>query len=403
MADVDPLGRGHADKQARVAQQVRGQPDRARLPVGTGHGHDRHPGRHAERVQLADDVVGHVTLLALARLQVHAQPGRGVDLDDAARLAQGARRLGDVAHAQVDAADVESDGRRGARAHPGHRRVNVVGHVLACPAGGQVGIVAQLDYLALLGHRGRRQALLAQVAEYRVIQDDLGEGPVVADAAPGVRVGPLYQAGDVEDTVAGHLGGRQLRRDDLVAYHQDAVVGARDVVLDKRRPAHFADRGERAARFLRRLDDENVSPVVTEHRLHDDPGTEPVVGRGCLRRVMHHGALGHGDARGGQHLLSDRLIAGDVHADDRGLVRARRPDQPPVGAVAELQQPDVRRPADRDAAVPGGTGKRGGRYPQPVLVIGRGEALQLRAGHRQAAALGDAEGRRRGYGPRPAR
>jgi len=102
---------------------------------------------------------GHVARAALARVQVHAQAGRGVDLDDVAGGDAGAGRLADVGQPQVDAADVQSYDRRGADAHPGDRRVHRVGHVLAGAAGGEVGVVAQLDHLAAGGHGRGRQAL----------------------------------------------------------------------------------------------------------------------------------------------------------------------------------------------------------------------------------------------------
>ena len=385
IADVDPLGRGHADQQTRMTQQVRRQPDRARLPVGAGHGDDRHPGRHARRVQLVDDVAGHIARLALVRLEVHAQAGRGVDLDDAARLREGARRLGDVMQAQVDPADVESDGRRRAHAHPGYRRMEDVGHVLARSAGGQVGVVAEPDHLTRSWHRRRRQALVFKVVERRLVQGDPGERPFMADPAPRVRIGPLHQGGDVEDSVASHLGDGQFGRDDPVAHHQDAVVGARNVVLDEGRAAVGADHGERAARFLGRLNDEDVPPVVTRHWLHDGPAAEPAEGRGGFRRVLNDDAFRHGNARGRHQLLGDRLVTGDVHPDDRGLLCARRPDQPPVGSIAELEECRVRQPAHRDAALPGGAGKCRGRDPQPVLLVSHGDALQFRSGGRLAA------------------
>src|ERR1019366_9483026 len=54
-AGVDAVRAGHADTQARLAQDVADHADSGGLPVGPGHGPDRDRSRRARRVKLVDD------------------------------------------------------------------------------------------------------------------------------------------------------------------------------------------------------------------------------------------------------------------------------------------------------------------------------------------------------------
>ena len=66
--------------------EVRDQPRRGRLAVGAGDGDDRDAAVVAGREHRSTIALADVARLAGRRLQVHAQAGRGVDLDDAAAL-----------------------------------------------------------------------------------------------------------------------------------------------------------------------------------------------------------------------------------------------------------------------------------------------------------------------------
>ena len=82
--DDDAVGRGHPDPPAHQLQDVGDHPDGRRLPVRAGHGDDRDPRAGARREQRIDDRPGDVLRLALGRVGVHPEAGRGVDLDDRA-------------------------------------------------------------------------------------------------------------------------------------------------------------------------------------------------------------------------------------------------------------------------------------------------------------------------------
>jgi hypothetical protein len=86
---------------------------------------------------------------------VHAQAGRGVDLDDAAALGLQRRSMVSQTTSTPQMSRPMVLGRGdGARGHLG---VHVVGHVGGGAAGGQVGVVAQDHALALGRARSRRQ------------------------------------------------------------------------------------------------------------------------------------------------------------------------------------------------------------------------------------------------------
>ena len=105
--DDDAVGRGHPDPPAHQLEDVGDHPDRRRLAVRAGHGDDRDARRRPCREQRIDDRPGDVLRLALGRVGVHPEAGRGVDLDDrAAGLAHGP---GDIGADEVDAGDVEAD------------------------------------------------------------------------------------------------------------------------------------------------------------------------------------------------------------------------------------------------------------------------------------------------------
>ena len=104
--DEDAVGRGHADLAAHALHDVGDHPGGGRLAVAAGHGHDRDPRRRAGREEAIDHRLGHVLRLALGRVGVHPEAGRGVDLHDPA--AGLAHRHADVRADEVDAGDVQA-------------------------------------------------------------------------------------------------------------------------------------------------------------------------------------------------------------------------------------------------------------------------------------------------------
>src|SRR5215213_4583680 len=81
---VDAVGRRHPDRLPRLMKYV---PDHARdsgLAVRARDGNDGDASVISRRVDQLDDGAAHVTRLALARVQVHTQARRGVELDDSA-------------------------------------------------------------------------------------------------------------------------------------------------------------------------------------------------------------------------------------------------------------------------------------------------------------------------------
>jgi hypothetical protein len=162
---------------------------------------------------------------------VHAQAGGGVHFHKAAALLFERAQHGFGHH--VHAADVQAHHLGGSHGAGGHFGVHVVGHVGGGAAGGEVGVVAQDDALALGGHRIGRQVLRSQAGHGNVIEADLGERGGVAFATARVLVDLVHQLAHGVLAVAQHLGrfaaggGHQL-----VAHHQQAEVVAGQEALD---------------------------------------------------------------------------------------------------------------------------------------------------------------------------
>ena len=149
----------------------------------------------AGREQQVDDRPGDVLRLALGRVGVHPEPGRGVDLDDrAAGLADGRR---DVGADEVDAGDVEADdlGR-------GLGDLDVVGVGLDRPvdrraAGRHVAGQRELDPRARRAGRRRARSPGARTSSSAAVVDlDPGQHLLVADAAPRVGVRDVDELAD---------------------------------------------------------------------------------------------------------------------------------------------------------------------------------------------------------------
>ena len=192
--DDDAVRRGHPDPPAHELEDVGDHPDRRRLAVRAGHREDRDPGGRAGREERVHDRPSDVLWLALGRVGVHPEPGRGVDLDDrAAGLADG--RL-DVRADEVDAGDVEP---HDARCRLGD--LDVVGVRLERPvdrrpAGRHVAGQRELDPDPGRGHAVELQALGLDERLGRLVELDPGEDLLVADAPPWIRIGRVHELAD---------------------------------------------------------------------------------------------------------------------------------------------------------------------------------------------------------------
>jgi hypothetical protein len=94
-----------------VLADVREQANGGRLPVGAGDRDDGDARRLPVRIEHAHDRLGDVARRAAGRMEMHAQPGCGVHLDDGAALL--GQRPADVVAEHVDPGDVESENLRG--------------------------------------------------------------------------------------------------------------------------------------------------------------------------------------------------------------------------------------------------------------------------------------------------
>ncbi len=210
------------------------------LAVGAGDGDHRDAAVVAGGEQLVDHGLADGAALAVGRRQVHAQAGRGIDLDHAAVLLFQRPQHAFADH--VDAADVQAHHLRRRHGARGHLGMHVVGHVGGGAAGAQVGVVAQQHALRPWpGTDSGVRPCTSQPREGDVVEADLGQRGGVAFAAPRVCVDDVDQFAHGVHAVADHLrrvapgGGHQL-----VAHHQQAEVVAGQELLDHDRRRYSA-------------------------------------------------------------------------------------------------------------------------------------------------------------------
>ena len=391
--DVDAVGVGHAHAQALRREHVRHQARGRRLAVGAG---DRDDGDAAVLVRAAavaravdarDDGFADVAALAVGRAQVHAQPRRGVDLDDAAALLL--ERLVHALGHHVDAADMQADdGRRRDRA----RRdlgMHVIGHVGGGAAGGQVGVVAQDHAAALVGYRLGRQALQVQARDGDVVQADLRQRGRMAVAAARVLVDLVDQLAHRVHAVADHVGRIAAGRGhQLVADHQQAVIAAGQELLDH----HGADLVGRLVGHLQMLAGGDVHrhalALVAVQRLDHDRQAD------LLRQLpgfvdrVHRRADRHRHAGRLQQALGQVLVLRDRFGHRAGGVDLGRPDAALLDAPAQLHQRALRQAAEGDAALAGGVDDGAGRGAEADVLVGLAQRLDGGVGVEGAAGLG---------------
>ena len=135
---------------------------------------------------------------------MHPQPGRGIDLDDAAALFLERPEYTSVAH-DVDAANVESDHFRRCDRAGGDLRVHVIRHVGGGAAGAQIPVVAQDDAPAPGRYRIGGIALGGETRECDVVELDLRERCCVTLAPARIAIDTLNEIANGVNAIADDL------------------------------------------------------------------------------------------------------------------------------------------------------------------------------------------------------
>ena len=391
-ADPDPLGAGRADGRPADRGDVRQEAHDRRLAVGAGdRGHGDAPlvAGGEERV---DDRRPDVARLADGRLQVHAQAGAGVDLDEHAPLRL--QRPRDVLGHAVDAGDVEPHHPRRLDGPRGDLGMDQIGHVLGGAAGAEIGAFAQQDHAPRLGHRVGVEPLLAQHRQRHLVEGHRREAAGMVGAAPRILVDLRHQIPHRRGPVAGDHGRMAPRRGDQRPAHdeQAVVVAAAGAFHDDRRFLRPGHRERRLHLLARGEVHTHPAPLVAVARLDDDRHADLLGGRPGVGGVGDRPPLGHGDPRLGQERARELLVLRDRLGDGRGAVGLRGPDAALLGADAEAHQRPVREAARGDAAVLGRPhdGARAGaelhleeQSPEALDLRGEVEGLVGDRGHDQ--------------------
>ena len=366
--DVHAVGVGHAHAQALRFQQMGRQAHGGGLAVGAGDGDHRHAAVAALRVHVVHHRRADVAALAERGADVHAQAGRGVDFDDAAVLLF--QRFDDGFAHHVNAADVQPHGLRRLDGARGDVGVYAVRHVGGGAAGGQVGVVAQDDALALGGHRIGRQLLRLQTCLGNGVDADLGQRRAMALAAARVLVDLGHQLAHRVLAVADDQWRIAPRGgDQAVAHHQQTkiVTGQESLhhhtaILGRGLVGHVevaalgdADRHALALIAVLRLDDHRQADF-----LRCGPG---------VFHIRDGAAQWHGHAGRVQQLLGQILVLRDRLGDGAGVVHFGGLDAALLAAPAQLDQAAAGQALDRNAARDGGVDDGAGRGAQALVLV----------------------------------
>ena len=354
-------------------------PDRRRLPVRAGHRDDRDAGGRAGREERVDDGLGDVLRLALGRVGVHPEPGRGVDLDDpAARLADGRR---DVRADEVDAGHVEPDDLCRGLGDLDVVRVGLDRAVDRRAAGRHVARQRELDPRAFGRDVVEPEALGADELLGRRVDPDPREHLLVADAAPRIGVRDLDELTNGVLRVGDDRGRDALGdRRDLAADDEAAVVVAGDVRLDDDVALAALSQGARIGRpnrFGRAQVEVDAAPVVAVERL--DHARVADAARGGHRRLLVLDHLGPRDRQAGrvEQPVREALVGRDIDGDGRCPRGHRRADPLLVDAVAELDERMAVEPDERDVAAHRLVDQRLRRRPERPPFGERDQLLEL--------------------------
>ncbi len=128
-------------------------------------------------------------------------------------------------------------------------------------------------------------------------------------------------------------------RDHLAVHHKNAVVVARDVVLEDHGRAVFDRLFKCRGHLLRVLQVQRYAAAVIRIERFDDDREPDSLGSGdSLRRFVDDRLARHGQPEIGQDLVGERLVASDVDGDVCRFARNRRLDPPLVFSVTELYE-----------------------------------------------------------------
>ncbi len=388
--DVHAVGVGHADAQPGLGEDVRDQPHGGGLAVGAGDGHHGNAAIVAFGKHLADDCLAHRAALAVGRRQVHAQSGRGIDLDDAAVLVLDGFVHG-VAH-DVDAADVQSHHLRRRHGASGDVRVHVVGDVGGGAAGGQIGVVAQQHALAERRHAAGIHALFGQARQRDVIEADAGQRSCMATAAARIGVDNVDQLAHRVRAVADDQ--RRVapgRCHQFVADDQQAKIVARHIALHQDVVAVRFGGGIGSADLFARGDVDGDAlalvavPGLDHDRQADFVGRGPgIVGAGDDASVRHRHAGGR------QQRLGQLLVLGDGFGNGAGGVGFCCLDAALPAAPAEHHHAAFGHAPEGDIAGNGGIDDGAGARSQPHVLVEFAQLRQRRAEVERTVFIGGA-------------
>ena len=231
-AHVHAVGIGHAHAQTLLRQQMGDQSHRGGFSVGPRHGDHRDAPVVARLEQAGEDGPADLAAFAERRIQMHAQPRRGVDFHHAAALLF--QRAQNAFADHVDTTDMQTHHLSCGHGAGCHLGVHIVGHVGGGTTRGQVGVVTQVDAPALIRNRICIQALFAQTRQRNIIKPDFGQRRGVAVAAARVLVHPFDQLRHRVHAVARHRGRIAPGcRHQPVAHHQQTEIIARHKALDQ--------------------------------------------------------------------------------------------------------------------------------------------------------------------------
>ena len=377
--DVDAVRGRHPHLVARELEDVPDHAGGGGLPVRPRDRREGDAEAVAAREEHVDHRPGDVARLPLGGREVHAEAGRGVDLDD--RSSYFPITAGDVRRDEVDAADVEADRLDSPLGHHPVVLVDGVGPVGRGAAGRQVAGQAQVENLSFRQHGVEGHPLLGEQAPRLLVHHDAGQHLLVADAAPGVAVDLLDQLGDGAPAVPHHVAGDALGHGGHAAVdHQDAVVVAGLVALDDHPRAD-------PPRLLVGLPHLLGGPEVDRHRLavmaverldhHRE--AEPL---GLLRRLLRVAddrLPRHGEPELLEDALGQPLVGGDLGGDLAGLAGEGRLDALLVLAVAELHERSFVEADPGDVPLLGGAHQGGRRGAEGAALGELDECLELLA------------------------
>ena len=293
---------------------------------------------------------GDIARRSLRRLEMHAEAGRGIDLDHPAPGL--VHRTGHVGGNEVDPGNVEADHLRRA---PGDIDIVRMDHIRAVDrrsSGRQVGGRPQDHIPAPLGNAVQAQSLQLDMVEQFGIDPDAGHHSLMAVAAARVAIHGFDELRDRRDAVAGHAGRHAPGHGDHLAVDdEDAMIGALEKLLDDHAPAVAGGGRETEAQLVGGADaGGDAAAVIAVDRLGDERKTESFRHGFGLFGAAHHLAARHGDAAFAEQLLGCVLVAGQLDRNQWRAAGDRRAQPLLLHAITELDEALVVEPQDRNAA-----------------------------------------------------